>query len=377
MAYKPVLPSSLMGKQNKDNVDFGQQVFGNNTLKMGVVIKILEPEDDNNKSKLGTEYHVMAIEQDKRNGINSAIYKNCLAMDSFGGIADFFQFKRREPLDAKKVQDSASTKEQEGSMVLLLCLDGNAEKAVIIGQMQNSSRKVSLNEEAGHHGEGEFNGIRYVVNKDGAFTLTFKGATDNDGKPKDAAIGGSQIKIEKDGSFEVNDAAMSGELKAGNRKPKEGEEAATEEEAAAGDGIVNEKFRMDRAKMTIDVESRKAMSLKTDDEINITSKKANNIKCMDLIVAAEGKAGLESGGPFKIKAGGPFEVAAPAVKIMSDDSVQVMGSSIMLSAPQVMVGDGGTPAIILSTQFMGTGNLGAPVISLAIGPFSGSVFIAP
>lgn len=371
MPYKPVLPSSLLTEQTKEQVDFGKKVFGNNTLKMGVVVTVIEPEEDDNVSKMGTEYHVMSIEQDGRQGINSSIYKNCLAMDSFGGIADFFQFKRRAPKDSKKVQDKASTKDQEGSIVLLLCLDGNAEKAVIIGQMQNPSRKTILNEEAGHHGEGEFNGVRYAVDKDGAFTLTFKGATDGDGKPKDASVGGSQIKIEKDGSVELNDASISAELAAGNRK---GAEAGAEEES--GDGIASEKIRIDRTAKTMLFESRKDMSLTTDAGLNLTAKEAANLTCMDLIVKAEGTAMLETVGKFDLKAGGAFSLKAPEVNIDAGNGFMVKSSQVIIDAPVIQVGSGGSPALVLSTQFLGTGNLGGPIISLAIGPFSSSVFIA-
>ena len=374
MTYKPVLPSSLLTEQTKEQVDFGKKIFGNNTLKMGVVVTVIEPESDDNISKMGTEYHVMAIEQDGRQGINSSIYKNCLPMDSFGGIADFFQFKRRTPKDSKKVQDKASTKDQEGSIVLLLCLDGNAEKAVIIGQMQNPSRKVNLNEEAGHSGEGEFNGIRYAVDKDGAFTMTFKGATDDDGKPNDASVAGSQFKIEKDGSVEINDASLDAELAKGNRKPKDEEEETAEEEAA--EGIANEKIRIDRAAMTVLLEARKDILVTTDAGLNLTAKAGATITCMDLIAKAEGTAMLETAGTFDLKAGGAFSLKAPDVNIESDNGVMIKTSQVIIDAPLIQVGSGGSPALILSTQFQGVGNLGAPIISLAIGPFSSSVFIA-
>ena len=370
--YKPVLPSTLLSEQSKDKVDFGKQVFGNNTLKMGVVIELIEPEQEENKSKLGTEYHVMCIEQDGRQGISSSIYKNCLAMDSFGGIADFFQFKRRIPKDTKKVQDAGSSKEQEGTMVLLLCLDGNAEKAVIIGQMQNSSRKVNLNTESGHHGEGEFNGIRYSVDKDGAFTLTFKGATDEDGKPKDASVAGSQILIDKEGSVELNDAPVSAEYAGGNRKGAP--------EGTAGEGgkeIKNEKFRIDRKAMTILAEARKSISANTEDEINLTSKKNTNITCKDLIAKCEGKAEVTVGGTFDVKADGAMTVKAASAKINLDGAAKVQCSAFSLSSQTIALGNGGTPAVILTTKFLGTGNLGAPVVCNAIGPFSSVVTVAP
>jgi len=365
-------------------VDFTKQVFNNTALKLGVVVEILDPENEDNISGLGPEYTVMVIEQDGHNGINTSIYKNCLAMDSFGGIADFFQFKRRAPLDKTKVLNDGSVKEQEGSMVLLLCLDGNAEKAVIIGQMQNSSRKTVINEASELHAEGEFNGLRYSVDKDGAFTMVFKGATDEDGVPKDAEVGGTELKIEKDGSIEINDSTLSAKLAKGNRKPKDGkEEEEAAEEEAGGDEIANEKIRLDRTAMTVDIESRKDISLKSDANLNLTSKEKTTITVMDLIVAAEGKAGIETGGPLEIKAGGPFKVEATEAEIKSDGAVKiegmevtVKGTSVTIDGTMINLGKGGTPAVTMTTQFLGTGNLGIPVISVAVGPFSSSVFIA-
>jgi len=372
----PVLPSSLMSIQSDSDVDFGNKIFGNNTLKVGVVIDILEPDNEDNVSKVGTEYHVMAIEQDRANGINSSIYKNCLAMDSFGGIADFFQFKRRKPLDAKGVQDKASLQEQEGTIVLLLCLDGNAEKAIIIGQMKNPSRKEVFNEESGHSAEGEFNGLRYSVDDDGAFTVTFKGATDEDGVPKDDSVSGTQLKIEKDGSLEVNNATLSGSLAGGNRKPKEGEEEEAAEEEEAGEDIVNEKIRLDRTAMTLDIESRKDLTLKSDENVNIVAKKNLDLKIMDLVIAAEGKASIESGGPCSVTATGAFEVTATEITLTADTTLTLSGTQISLDGTMIQLGSGGTPAVTLSTQIMGVGNLGAPVMCTMIGPFSSAVFIA-
>jgi len=56
--------------------------------------------------------------------------------------------------------------------------------------------------------------------------------------------------------------------------------------------------------------------------------------------------------------------------------VTVKGTSVTIDGTMINLGKGGTPAVTMTTQFLGTGNLGIPVISVAVGPFSSSVFIA-
>lgn len=343
IGYKPVLPSSILENRDPGDYNLQKQISQNSYLRLGVVLDIIEIEDDNNLSKLTPEYTVMTIQDD-----NTVIYKNCIAADGFGGVADYFVKKHRKPKDSKKVQDSGSLKKQNGSIVLLLCIDGNSEQAVIITSIAHPDRKNGkLTKDLGHHMEGEFNGINWKVDKDGQLIVTFKSPTDNDGKPKDTKAGGATIKMEKDGSIEAAD---------GNK----------------------EKIRIDKTKKTIGITAESDISNTTDANFNVTAKKNISMKSTaDLLADAGGSVTAKSGGAFNITAEGALTVKAPDIQMTADNMVQVKGSTINLSAPQVNVGNGGTPALILSTFFLGTGNLGAPVISNPIGPFSSSVFIAP
>lgn len=322
---------------------FEKKLSENMALRLGVVVEIYDMEDDQNISKMMPEYDVMAIEDD-----NTTIYKNCISIDSFGGAADYFMAKLRKPKDAKKVKEKGSLKKQNGSIVLMLCIDGNSEQAVILGAVAHPDRKTGqLKKALGHHAEGEFNGLNYKVDKDGALTILFKAATDNDGKTKDAKAGGSSWKIEKDGSIQFSD---------GNK----------------------EFIRIDKTKKTISIAAESDISATSDANVNITAKKNINAKATaDILADAGGSFTAKSGGPFNITSGGPLSIKAPDMKVAVDNMFQLKASSVMISAPSIMVGDGGTPAVILTTIFMGIGNLGAPVISQAIGPFSASVFIAP
>ena len=343
ISYKPILPSSLLEDRAPGDMNFQKQVGENMYLRLGVVVEIYDVGEEGNISKLVPEYDVMTIQHE-----NTATYKNCFAADGFGGVADFYNKKLRKPKDAKKVKDSGSMKKQNGSMVLLLCIDGRSEQGIIISHLSHSDRtKGKLTKELGHHLEGEFNGINWKVDKDGALTLTFNSATDNDGKPADTAAAGSTFKIEKDGSIEAAD---------GNK----------------------EKIRIDKKEKTISVTAEKDISVTTDANANITAKKNVSVKSTaDLLADAGGSFTAKSGGAFNVKSEGPMSLSAPDIKIAADNMMTLKGSQVMISAQQIQVGDGGTPAIVLSTQFLGIGNLGAPVLSVAIGPFSSTVFIAP
>jgi hypothetical protein len=341
--YKPVLPSSLIEERGNMDMSFEKKLSENMYLRLGTVVEIYEIEDEENVSKLVPEYDVMTIEDD-----NTSTYKNCMSFDSFGGVTDFFMAKLRKPKDAKKVREKGSLKKQNGSLVLLLCIDGSSEQGIILGAVAHPDRKTGkLTKALGHHAEGEFNGINYKIDKDGALTILFRSATDNDGKVKDEKLSGSKWKIEKDGSIEFTD---------GNK----------------------ELIRIDKTKKTITVVAESDISMTTDANANITAKKNISAKATaDMLMDAGGSFTAKSGGAFNITSEGPASLKAPDLKIAVDNMLQIKASTVVVSAPSISLGDGGTPALVLSTQFLGIGNLGAPVISQAIGPFSATVFIAP
>lgn len=341
--YQPVIPSSLFQERTDNDFNYSQRISNNLTLKIGVVVEIIELEDKSNVSKITTEYNVMTIESQ-----NNHVYKNCMSVDGFGGVADFFNKKLRATSDALKAEKRSALDKQNGSIVLLLCIDGHSEQAVIIGSIAHPDRKNGkLSTDKGHHLEGEFNGINWQIDKDGALTIKFNSATDNDGNYKDSAAGGSTFKMEKDGSIEASDGSK-------------------------------EKIRIDKTSKSVDVSAAKDISLTADANANIKAKSNVNIKSgASLLAEAEGSATIKTDGALNVQAEGIFKVKAASANLMIDGSMMVKATSMLLNAPSVIVGPAGTPAVVLTTQFMGIGNLGMPVISVAIGPFSNSVLISP
>lgn len=341
IGYRPPIPSSLMSERSKDDFNYQKDIRSNLTIKVGIVIDVIEIDSPNNATKLSTEYTVMTIES-----FNNKTYSNCLAADGFGGIADFFNQKLRPVSDKKKAANKTELKGQNGSIVLMMCLDGLADQAVIIGSIAHPDRKNGkLTKELGHHMEGEFNGVNWKVDKDGALTVTFKSATDNDGKQADTKAAGSNLKMEKDGSIEVGD---------GNK----------------------EKIRIDKTAKTVAISAEADISATTDAGVNLTAKAGINLKATaDLLADAGGSFTAKSGGAFNITSEGPLSMKATDIKIAADNMMTLKGSQIMISAPMINVGDGGTPAVTMNTLVMAVGNLGIPIIGNLVGPFSSSVFI--
>jgi hypothetical protein len=346
-----IYPSSLFQEDDGESSDFYNKSFNNAHLRVGIVLSVYDIEDEQNILKASPEYDVMTLEQESDMGVNTTIYKNCLTMDRFGGVADYFQMKLRPVKDVIKTKTQVEFASETGSVVLILCLDGMSEKAVIVGGMQNPSKQI-LTKEKGHHLEGEYNGVNYQVNKDGELTVTFRSKTNDDGtiskeeqdKPEAERAGGSFLKLDKTGSIELNDNKT-------------------------------ESIKIDKTAQTISIKSEKTTSVVTNDEINLTSKNSTNIKAKDLIANAEGRISLSAKSPSMFKCEAELTFDAPTVKIQGTDMIMAQASQIQLLGNQVIVGNGAVPAVVSTTTFLGIGNMGGPVISTAIGPYSSSVLI--
>lgn len=390
--YKPILPSGLMTEMDESDMNYIQKLNNDMSLRVGVVLEAYEPEDkENNKYDLGPEYRVMVVNKE-----NVSVYDNCRMIDGFGGIADFYEKKARPVEDKKKVTESGDINDNVGNIVLLICLESDAERPIILGSLQNTKRKTILNEEKGLHMEGEFNGVRYSVDKDGALTVTFKSKTDSKGKPK--SIGkeaGSQFKIEKDGSIEVNTAPITPELSGGNDiDAKPGSE---NKEPSAN--LEYDRIRLDRPSKSIQIEARENIDMVADKDLTALVEENIDLQMKkDLLIKAEGKANVEITGNVDFKTDANVKAKMMNLQMTIDNAAQIQlqtlqltgqqltvngGSGLLLTcaqtlvnSPLVILGTQPQPALIPNTSFLGIGNLGVPVISTAIGPFSSQVMLS-
>jgi hypothetical protein len=363
--YDPILPSGLLEKATEDDNNYLKYLGNDITLKVGVILKTIELEDEGNNLKIAPEYTVMTSGDE-----NITIYNNCISAESFGNAADFFTAKLRQTNDANKVKASGSLNNQDGAMVLLLCLKGKSEQGIILKSLAHPNKKTVLTKEAGLHMEGEYNGINWQVNKDGELTVTFKSASNiKDGKVEYVSeeTGGAFAKIDKTGSIEVNDGKA-------------------------------ESIRIDKVKQTIDIKAEKNISSTTQASFNITAKENLNANCdMDLLIAAQGKADLYVKKDMNVEITGMLKGKAKKIELEAETMTKIKtkqimieadmadckikqfdltGSQVNINASSINLGAGGTPAVTMSTMFLGYGFAGTPVISSAFAGFSTTVFIA-
>lgn len=342
--YKPFVPQGLLNLQGSEEQGIFNHTFHNVTLKSGAILNVYETDDDNNITKLGPEYDVVAIEQRKNKGQASTIYKNCLATDSFGSIADFVEFKRRVPETPKEYKDNLDPDNTNGAFVLLLCLDGQSEKGIILGGLRHPNRPEVLTSESGNHFEFEFNGVNAKIQDDGSLRIEYKSKSNNDGEYEDEEAGGSFVEIAKDGSISISD---------GN------------EEAIV----------LNKTDKTVSVTAEADISATTKANVSVTAEQAINLKATtDIIAEAEGKAAFTIGSTLNVEAKSEISIVSPNQKFSANSTFTVESNQVQIKGQIVQLGQGGPPALTLSTQFLGTGNLGAPVISIPIGPFSANVF---
>jgi hypothetical protein len=350
MRYKngTVLPSALLVDASDSILYSPDRNKTNFTLRAGIVIKSYDIESKENSNKLVPEYDVVVIEQNMDAGIAPVIYKNCIAASSFGSIADYFEARLRTQNKVKnKNTKGRDFNGQDGAIVLLLCLDGSSEKGIIIGALPHPDRKSKLKGKDKILA-GEFNGISISIADDGSANLTFKGATDNEGNPIDKEQGNTTIDIEKDGTIQFK------------------HKGATQRIEKAGN------FLLKNIGSTL-FESKKETTIKTEDALNVSSKKDTSMKMDKFVLQAQGSASLKAQ-EFDISGESKLDLKAQMISLKGESQIKAQASQITLEGQVFLGGAEGQPLLLPNTQFIGTGNMGAPVLSTAIGPFATKVF---
>lgn len=341
-----VLPHGLLGQNSKAMLEGFAKSYQNFAMRVGVVVTTYPVSNPKNHSKLTTEYDVLVMEQNADKGATTILYRNCMSAEGLGSIADFFERSLRTKKKKSKKGDAIDLKGQDGAIVLLLCLDGMSDKGIIIGALTHPDRKTTLKDD-GPRLEGEYNGVNIKVEKDGSTTLTFKGATENDGKLIDKEQGPTTIKIEKDGSYQVDHKTIK------QRFDKKGKADLT-----ADDDISNT--------------TKKNFNVTATENIALKATKDFNLDCAKLVAKASGSAMFEVQ-KMEIKSESEISLKGSQFQVEAESMAKIKASTITLDGMVALGGSGGQPVLIMSTQFIGTGNLGAPVMSQAISGFATKV----
>lgn len=202
-----VIPHGLLSANNSDFTRAFEKSYKNTALRLGIITNIYPISDSKNVTRLSTEYDVIVIEQDANRGITPVTYKNCLSIDSLGSLADYFEKNYRSQTQTDN-QFVPNTKGQNGAIVLVLCLDSTTGKGVILGGQNHPDRPTNLKTSEPQL-YGEYNGVQIKINPDGSTSLTFNGATDNNGDVIDTSQGTTIFQIEKDGTYEFTNTSVS------------------------------------------------------------------------------------------------------------------------------------------------------------------------
>lgn len=338
-----VLPFGLLSGLSASMSDGFKKTYQNTSLKVGIVMQSYSISDPKNITKIFPEYDVMTFEQNEDQGSTVITYKNCIAASSFGSIADYFEANIRKLKNKTSKGVTPSPSGQDGSIVLLLCLNGLSDKGVIVGCLSHPDRPTNLVDD-GPMLEGEYNGVNIKVDKDGSATFTFKGATANDGTLIDPSQGPTEVRVEKDGSYQVSHKTIT------QRFDKKGVASLT-----ADDNITNT--------------TKKDFDVTADGGINLTATKDLNAKMNQLIMEAQGNASLACQA-LDVNVQSNIDVKGIQLQIDAQALARINAPIITLNGFVSLGGDGGQPVLLLSTIMLGRDSVGAPVVSTPIGGYA-------
>lgn len=191
-----VIPSYL-GVEERGQDTGSDDLLTNFVLRLGEVRSINYPGDDLNYSGKQVEYSVEVQHRDGSGMTTSTMYQGVTATTLFGGVADRLEMTYRA--DSKTGPDGVGN----GSKVLLLCISGDQQKAVILGGISTPTKKAT---KQGHNLFFEFNGAQFTVTDEGEAQFLHKGPTLADGSIKEdfKDFEGGFVRFDKYGNIIVS-----------------------------------------------------------------------------------------------------------------------------------------------------------------------------
>jgi hypothetical protein len=341
-----VLPFGLLGENIHAEMEGFKKTYQNTSLRVGVITESYGADSAGNINRAVAEYDVLVFEQNEDQGSTPILYRHCVAASALGSMADFFEMSIRKITEKTSKGPTPTLNGHNGSIVLLLCLNGLSDTGIIVGSLSHPDRKSTI-KNSDPRLEAEYNGINIKVEPDGSTSLTFRGATDNYGKPLDASQGDTVISIEKDGSYQTKHKTIT------QRLAKDGKASLTTDDDISND-----------TKKNFNVSALENIALIAKKDVKLTSK--------DLAIKASGSAMLECQ-KLSIKSESEVMIGASELKIEAESLAKIKATSIVLDGLVSLGGAGGQPILLLSTIMIGTGNIGIPVVSTAISGYATKV----
>jgi len=352
--------AGLFDYESVDRVSAFNRQYKNFSLKQGFVVDLYDVDDEDNIGKVGPEYDILVFEQVEDGPQSPVLYKNAISADMFGGIADFFIFKRR-----KRPDEDNDPVIQKGSLVLLLCTDGNPDKAVIIGAIPHGGNKRRLKKADGQALEWEYNGLNVQVGDDGSISITQRGKTDIDGKQVTPL--GSQVTFGPDGSLTLHDGDGGARGEDGAMQPP---------------SVGTESIKLDKPGKKVTVNSGGDVSVTAAAKISMEAGSDYSLKCVKMAIEATGSAEMKALS-FKGEFDTQYQLKSKMMQMEAEMMFMLKSKQVIIQSPIInILGQainlgvaGGKPALNKDTKYFGTGFAGFPVMSSAVGPFSTGVLI--
>lgn len=144
----------------------------------------------------------------------------CKLTSRFGGVYNYEEYSIRGYKSSPLSNISNIFANKAGDTVIVAFFNGESREGVILDGIKHPGRTSKLKVDDGPAYTSEFNGVETLINKDGEYSLTFKGVPVNVALLKapsaapivppiyNPATSGSFIKFDKTGSIEINDKAL-------------------------------------------------------------------------------------------------------------------------------------------------------------------------
>lgn len=180
-----------------------------NSLRIGIIKKA------SNDEATGELRYLVEVQS-----YNDKIELNCKMLRRHGGVYNYEDYILRGYKYNDKPDEVTAFEAKAGDAVLVGLLNGQGREGIILGGINHAARKTTIQATDGPQYMAEFNGIETKINKDGEWTLTFKGQPTNLSKllespsgkvpaaKYDTKVGTSFMKFDKTGGLELSDNAQ-------------------------------------------------------------------------------------------------------------------------------------------------------------------------
>jgi hypothetical protein len=330
------------------------------------------PKHRNTKYSLDTDYsirvgivrqHVFLTKKGETRYIvevwkqNKTYPMTCKRTSRFGGLYNYEEYNFRGYEVGEVPTTQGNFEFVPGDMVIVAAADGDSREGFILGSVSHFGRGEVLPADNNVAYVSEFNGLQTAINKDGEYRVQFKGAATNIDKLKvapdgasryplpeyDVDVGFSYYEFDKTGSFCLTDNSNDELPQSIMIDKPNGKLIVT-----SGKTILT----IDKAEESYTIVNKKT-TFNSEDEWNLNTKKTT-VKSSELVDIEA--ADIKTKGNWTQE--GNVEVMG---NIKQTGNTEIEGQFIT-SGPTFLAG-GDNPLVYDIILTIGTGNLGAPVIS--------------